>query len=92
MAGSEGQRFYYYEGKPVLRLSGSERSCKGRSTIKNATGDKYCFTDGKLFAASSPDGKSIGVISAKRKDQRRKLQKESEAFSELRENNFGQSC
>jgi hypothetical protein len=47
---------------------------------QNATGDKYYFTDGKLIAATSADGKSIDVKSAEAKKMSEKLQKESEAF------------
>jgi hypothetical protein len=73
------EEFYYYDGKPVfvfLEANGADKENHDR----NATGDKYYFTDGKLIAATAADGKSIDVKSAEAEKMSEKLQKESEAF------------
>ena len=79
-AGSQRtEEFYYHDGKPVfvfLEANGAGKENQDR----NATGDKYYFTDGKLIAATATDGKSIDVKSAEAKKMSEKLQKESEAF------------
>ncbi|HEX3321432.1 MAG TPA: hypothetical protein VHR84_12070 [Terriglobales bacterium] len=79
-AGSQRtEEFYYHDGKPVfvfLEANGAGKENHDR----NATGDKYYFTDGELIAATAADGKSIDVKSAEAKKMSEKLQKESEAF------------